>query len=177
MRISTRHTLKDAHEEGAWACCWVPGTRSVLTGAVDETVKLWTSSDDGLSIEKTYHGQAGHTLGVVSVSVDPTGEWAASSALDSYVRVWSLKDQNQERALLESMPTEVWSVAFSPTSDKCIIAAAGGTTGKVKVWDITAMTPGIKSPPLDPELFAVVRFCPVVQAGHRRHACLAALQM
>jgi WD repeat-containing protein 61 len=157
MRCNVRNVLKDAHDDGAWACCWVPGSKSVLTGAVDETVKLWSSRDEGLVLEKTFHGQAGHTLGVVSVSVDPTGEWAASSALDSYIRVWSLKDQNHERALLESMPTEVWSVAFSPSKEKCMIAAAGGTTGTVKLWDISSMTPGIKSAPPEPALLTVVR--------------------
>ena len=157
MRCTVSQVQKDAHEEGAWSCAWVPGTRSFVSGAVDETVKLWTSGEEGISIEKTYHGQAGHTLGVISVSVDPTGEWAASSALDSYVRVWSLKDQGQERALLESKPTEVWSIAFSPSTDKCIVAGAGGITGKVKLWDITTMTPGIKSAPPDPELLDVVR--------------------
>jgi WD repeat-containing protein 61 len=166
MRCTVGHVLKDAHEEGAWSCCWVPRTRSFLTGAVDETVKLWSVAEDGMSIEKTFQGQAGHTLGVISVGVDPTGEWAASSALDSYIRVWSLKDLSQERALLESKPTEVWSIAFSPATDKCIVAAAGGITGKIKLWDITAMSPGVKTAPPDPELIDVVRctvFC--------RHRC------
>jgi WD repeat-containing protein 61 len=156
MRCTVSHVQKDAHEEGAWSCCWVRGTKSILSGAVDETVKLWTSAEEGISLEKAYQGHAGHILGVISVSVDPTGEWAASSALDSYIRVWSLKDQNQERALLESKPTEVWSIAFSPIVDKCIVAGAGGTTGKVKLWDITSMTPGVKSAPPDPELLDVV---------------------
>jgi WD40 repeat protein len=156
MRCNVRNVVKDAHDDGVWACCWVPASKSVLTGAVDETVKLWSSKEEGLTLEKTFHGQAGHTLGVISVSVDATGEWAASSALDSYIRVWSLKDQH-ERALLESMPTEVWSIAFGPYAKKCIIAAAGGTTGKVKLWDISSMTPGIKTIPPEPALLTVVR--------------------
>jgi WD repeat-containing protein 61 len=156
MRCTVRSIQDDAHEECAWTCCWVPGGNGLVTGSGDETVKFWELSDDGLKLQKTFHGFAGHTLGVISVGVDPSGEWAASSALDSYVRVWSLREQNQERALLESMPTEVWSIAFGPMSDRCLIAAAGGTMGKVKLWDISSMQPGVKSPAPDPELLDVV---------------------
>lgn len=150
------HTNGTAHEEGAWACCWVPGTKSFLSGAVDETVKLWSLTEDGIVLDTTYSGQAGHTLGVISVCTDKAGEWAASSALDSYIRVWSLKD-GQDRALLESKPAEVWSISCSPVADKCIIAAAGGTTGAVKLWDITALSPGDKAAPPQPELIEAVR--------------------
>ena len=155
MRCTVGHVQKDAHEEGAWSCCWVPNTRTFLSGAVDETVKLWSVGEAGISIEKTYSGQAGQTLGVISVGVDPTGEWAASSALDSFIRVWSLKDQKEERATLESKPTEIWSIAFSPLKDKCMLAGAGGITGKIKLWDISSMKPGVKSSA--PELLDVVR--------------------
>ncbi len=37
------------------------------------------------------HTYTSHTLGVVSVTVDPTGTFAASSALDSFIRVWNLQ--------------------------------------------------------------------------------------
>lgn len=147
-----------AHEECAWTCCWVPGSNSLLTGSGDETVRLWTSTQDEIRHEKTISGLAGCTLGVVSVSVDLTGQWAASSALDSFVRVWSLQNDTEQRALLESMPTEVWDVKFCPVRDKCIIAAAGGTLSKVKMWDITAMDGATKTPAPDPHLFDIVRF-------------------
>eukprot|EP01025_Chloroclados_australasicus_P041858 TRINITY_DN44654_c0_g2_i1.p1 TRINITY_DN44654_c0_g2~~TRINITY_DN44654_c0_g2_i1.p1 ORF type:complete len:126 (+),score=7.27 TRINITY_DN44654_c0_g2_i1:135-512(+) len=116
MRCVVRQSKDDAHDEGVWSCCWIPNSSSFLTGAVDETVKRWTSTEKDIELDKVYCDQAGYTLGVVSVAADPTGQWAASSALDSYVRVWSLQD-HQEKALLESMPTEVWSVCF--TSKSC----------------------------------------------------------
>ena len=120
-------------------------------------MKHWTSSADSLKLETCCQGTAGYTLGVISVAVDATGEWAASSALDSYVRVWSLKDNTNERALLESMPTEIWSIAFSPLKDKCIVAGAGGSLGKIKLWDISEVTPGVKSPGPEPLQLEIVR--------------------
>lgn len=157
MRCTVRAQQDEAHEECAWTCCWVPGTDGLLSGSGDETVKHWTSSADSLKLETCCQGTAGYTLGVISVAVDATGEWAASSALDSYVRVWSLKDNTNERALLESMPTEIWSIAFSPLKDKCIVAGAGGSLGKIKLWDISEVTPGGKSSGPEPLQLEIVR--------------------
>lgn len=167
MRCTPRHVRADAHEEGVWCAAWVPGSASFLTGAVDERVRRWESTSEELKNVQTYDGQAGYTLGVVSVAVDPSGEWAASSALDSYVRVWSLRD-HQERVLLESMPTEVWSVAFAPSRQTCVVAAAGGTRGLVKLWDISAAAPNTKAPALDPVLYELVRFRRRLGSGRKR---------
>jgi WD repeat-containing protein 61 len=152
-----RSTVNNAHEECVWTCTWVPGSDGLVTGSGDETVKYWSSTSEGLREITTCENTAGYTLGVISVAVDPTGEWAASSALDSCVRVWELKDKTQERALLESMPTEIWSIAFSPRKDKCIIAGAGGAMGKIKLWDITDLTPGGNTTSAEPTLLEVVR--------------------
>lgn len=157
MRCTVRCIEEHAHEECAWTCCWVPESNTLLTGSGDETVRLWTATHDEIRHDKTISGLAGCTLGVVSVSVDLTGQWAASSALDSYVRVWSLQNDTEQRALLESMPTEVWDVKFCPVRDKCMIAAAGGTLSKVKLWDITDMDGNAKTPAPDPHLFDIVR--------------------
>lgn len=137
MRLTVRNVKEQAHEDGAWTSCWVAGTNTLITGAVDETVKVWTSADDGFHHQHTYSGFAGHTLGVISVASDATGTLAASSALDSFVRVWSTED-HQERVMLESLPTEVWSIAFGPQKDRTLLAAAGGTNGTIKLWDITS---------------------------------------
>ena len=146
MRLTVKTVKEQAHEDGVWASCWVPGTNNLMTGAVDESVKVWTNTENALVHQHTYSGLAGHTLGVVSVAANSTGTLAASSALDSFVRVWSTEDHS-EKVLLESLPTEVWSIAFGPHSDKCLLAAAGGTSGTIKIWDITNHA-STESPPL-----------------------------
>jgi WD repeat-containing protein 61 len=166
VRATTLHKVA-AHDEGVWALAWVPGstpsapsgTHRILTGSVDETVRAWdvgaaggdaqadptatTTTGGGVSLAHTYSGQ---TLGVVSVAVDPTGEFAAASALDSTVRVWSLRDGGggAMRAALEAPPTETWGVSFvgggaggSGGGDgSLMLAVAGGTTGKARVHRI-----------------------------------------
>lgn len=70
------------------------------------------------------HTYTGHTLGVVSVAVDQSGTYAASSALDSVIRVWNLKDSSTQ-AIIETEPSETWSIAFAPGAEKVTVAAAG----------------------------------------------------
>jgi WD repeat-containing protein 61 len=84
--------------------------------------------DSGLQPDRT---NAGHSLGVVSVAVNPTGTLAASSSLDSIVRVFEVSS-NEQKAALESPPAETWGVAFAPLGKQ--LAVAGGGSGTVKLW-------------------------------------------
>jgi len=127
MRATTLHNT-EAHSEGVWALAWAPDGASLLTGSVDETCKQWTLSEDG---PKTQHTFTGQTLGVISLDIDPSGTYAASSSLDSVIRVWSLEDCNT-KCLIETQPSETWRIAFGPPAgDSVILAAAGGSTGNV----------------------------------------------
>ena len=84
-------------------------------------MKLWGEVEGRLEAKHTY---TGHTLGVVSVVVGGGGRHAASSALDSVIRVWSLAD-NSELAIIETEPSETWALAFAPGEEQVVIAAAG----------------------------------------------------
>ncbi|MEW5297899.1 MAG: hypothetical protein WDW38_003805 [Sanguina aurantia] len=131
MRLSTLHKVA-AHDEGIWSAAWIPGTSQLLTGSVDEKVKVWEETQEGLRMVHTYEG---HTLGVVSVVVDSTGASAASSSLDSMIRVWDLRD-GSTKALIETAPTETWSIACGPQQDALYIATAAGTRNSVVIWRI-----------------------------------------
>jgi WD repeat-containing protein 61 len=133
MRLSLLSKL-EAHEDGVWSVSWVPGgSELLLTGSVDESVKLWEDvADQPLN---TVHTYTGHTLGVVSVVVDPTGTYAASSALDSFLRVWNLRDHSV-KAVIENNPTETWGIAFSPDTSKLRLAVASGTAQRVLIYNI-----------------------------------------
>ena len=62
-----------------------------MSASVDESVKVWEDTPEGLKYNYTYQG---HSLGVVSVATSANGQYAASSALDSVIRVWSLTDHS-----------------------------------------------------------------------------------
>lgn len=129
MRLSLLNKVEDAHDDAVWSCAWATPDL-LITGSVDESVKLWGETEDRLESKHTY---TGHTLGVVSVAVEATGTYAASSALDSFIRVWSLKDSST-KAIIETQPSETWQITFAPPGDQLQIAAAGGNTNMVKIW-------------------------------------------
>ncbi|KAL5708180.1 WD repeat-containing protein vip3 [Ranunculus cassubicifolius] len=131
MKLAGLKSTENAHEESIWAVTWVPETSTrpalLLTGSLDETVRLWKS--DELVLEGT---NTGHCLGVVSVSAHPSGVFAASASLDSFIRVFDV-DTNATIATLEAPPSEVWQMQFNPQGT--MLAVAGGSSASVKIWD------------------------------------------
>mmetsp|Transcript_22951 Transcript_22951/g.58651 ORF Transcript_22951/g.58651 Transcript_22951/m.58651 type:complete len:315 (-) Transcript_22951:284-1228(-) len=130
-RLTTLHRQVDAHDEGIWSAAWIPNSNRLLTGSVDESVKAWDASD-ALKFEHTYQG---HTLGVIAVTVSASGTRAASSALDSVIRVWDL-EQHATIALIETASTETWSITFSPATDRLQLATAAGARQGIVLWDV-----------------------------------------
>ncbi|KAK4268837.1 hypothetical protein QN277_022070 [Acacia crassicarpa] len=133
MKLAGLKSVDNAHDDSVWAVAWVPATSSrsplLLTGSLDETVRLWSS--DELVLDNT---STGHFLGVASVAAHPLGTIAASSSLDSFVRIFDV-DSNATIATLEAPPSEVWQLRFDPKG--AILAAAGGASASVKLWDTT----------------------------------------
>ncbi|PON39408.1 Guanine nucleotide-binding protein, beta subunit [Parasponia andersonii] len=131
MKLAGLKSIENAHDESVWATTWVPPTETrsalLLTGSLDETVKLW--KPDELVLQRT---NTGHCLGVVSVAAHPSGHFAASASLDSFVRVFDV-DTNNTIATLEAPPSEVWQMRFDPKGT--ILAVAGGGSASVKLWD------------------------------------------
>lgn len=112
MKLAGLKSIENAHDESVWTATWVPATESrsalLLTGSLDETVKLWKPDDLIL-----HHTNSGHCLGVVSVAAHPSGHFAASASLDSFVRVFDV-DTNNTISTLEAPPSEVWQMCFDP---------------------------------------------------------------
>ncbi|MBA0604057.1 hypothetical protein Godav_016747 [Gossypium davidsonii] len=131
MKLAGLKSVANAHDESVWTATWVPATGSrpplLLTGSLDETVKVWRP--DELDLVRT---NTGHCLGVVSVAAHPSGVIAASAALDSFVRVFDV-DTNATIATLESPPSEVWQMQFDPKGTT--LAVAGGGSASIKLWD------------------------------------------
>lgn len=120
-----------AHDEGVWATAWLPGSSQLLTGSVDETVKLWQLLDDKLECSHTFTGMA---LGVIAIDVDPTGTYAVASSLDSTVRIFGVEDK-AVKGIIERQPTETWGTTFGEVSDKGTqIAVAGGSKGQAYTY-------------------------------------------
>lgn len=131
-----------AHDEGVWATAWLSGSSSLLTGSVDETVKQWSVADDKLECVHTF---SGHALGVISLDVDPSGSYAASSSLDSMIRVFGIEDRAMKH-LLERPPTESWRTVFGAvTPQSTQLAVAGGSTGRVFTYRGSSEEPALEA--------------------------------
>lgn len=139
VKLSRLAVKKDAHEDGVWSLAWTPpsasGDSTLLSGSVDETVKAWRvdgDSADGLAAVEEY---TGHILGVVSVAASSSG-LAATSSLDSVIRVWDLAS-GQARAIFETPPAETWHLAFPPgDAGARHLANAGGASAGVVLWNL-----------------------------------------
>lgn len=123
----------------------------IITGALDDLVKVWELQDDKLELK---HNLEGHSLGVVSVDVSSNGKckfkyknysnchhitniWhiflvCTSSSLDSSMRIWDL-EKGEKIANVDVGPVDLWTVAFSP-DDKHIIS--GSHSGKITQYSV-----------------------------------------
>eukprot|EP00873_Tetraselmis_striata_P004353 jgi/Tetstr1/424617/TSEL_015139.t1 len=140
MRLSLLHAVQDAHKDGIWTTAWAStddgAAQQLVTGSVDEEVRLWEEKEAGEGVKslEPVHTFTGHSLGVVSVA--SVGNLAASSALDSIIRVWDLVT-HETKVTIECPPSETWAIDFSPVvSDTHLVAVAGGSSNKVKIWSI-----------------------------------------
>ncbi|KAL2480085.1 WD repeat-containing protein VIP3 [Abeliophyllum distichum] len=112
MKLAPLNTVGNAHDDSVWTAAWVPATEEspplLLTGSLDETVRLW--NPEGPQKLQT---NTGHCLGVVSVAAHPSGRIAASASIDSFIRVFDVATNNTI-ATLEAPPSEVWQLQFNP---------------------------------------------------------------
>jgi WD repeat-containing protein 61 len=139
MVLSRVGVQKDAHDEGVWSIAWaVPpagGQELLLTGSVDETVKAWRVDVEGATGLAAVEEYTGHVLGVVSVAASATG-LAATSSLDSVIRVWDLAT-GQAQAIFETPPAETWGLCFPPgDAGARHLASAGGASAGVALWNL-----------------------------------------
>lgn len=59
MKLSPLAHQTDAHDDGAWAVAWCKssdGDDLLLTGSVDESVRSWRATGDGLEMVHEYQG-------------------------------------------------------------------------------------------------------------------------
>jgi WD40 repeat protein len=98
---------------------------SLVSGSVDETLKLWDVQTGG--VVKTF---CGHTGWVLSVSISPDYTTIASGSRDGTIRLWDIQTGECSCIIKQQ---EVYHVVFSPTHPQHLISASGGV---VQEWDI-----------------------------------------
>lgn len=155
MQYSLLQKQEYAHEESIWCVSWGRTKRPIdksdsemqdadepekkepeteyndfiVTGSLDDTVKIWDFKDERLELLQQL---SGHSLGVVSVAISNDGEKIATSSLDSGLCIWKTETgQLLNQAALG--PVDLWTVAFSP-DDKYVIS--GSHEGKISLYSV-----------------------------------------
>lgn len=74
-----------AHEDGIWAGAWTKslkdGSEHIISGSIDDKVKIWSWYKERLELK---HTCTGHRLGIVSVDVNPQGTGLLKCSKDLY---------------------------------------------------------------------------------------------
>ena len=119
--------IRTSHEDGIWSVEWT-SKNQIITGSVDETVKVWNpkvvppTDEQERRVElqqaKSFEG---HTLGVISAIPNSAGDILYCSSLDSTIRVWDLATNTGSS--IKAGPVEAWSLALD-RSDRLL---ASGT--------------------------------------------------
>ena len=69
VKLSPLAHQANAHEDSVWSVAWTAGNDNLLlTGSVDECVKSWRASGDGLEMVHSYTGACGKKKNPIPLS-------------------------------------------------------------------------------------------------------------
>ncbi|MEH2214844.1 WD40 repeat domain-containing protein, partial [Nostoc sp.] len=105
-----------------------PDGKTLASGSLDKTIKLWD-----VSTGKAIKTLTGHSSPVYSVGFSPDGKTLASGSLDNTIKLWDVSTGKAIKTLTgHSSP--VFSVGFSPDGKTL---ASGSDDNTIKLWDVS----------------------------------------
>jgi len=118
---------ENAHEDSIWCATWTAVTNLLVTGSIDESVKVWNPND----LTKPALSFGDYQLAIVSVKASADGQTLATSSLDGTIRLYDLSSAKKISELTAGAG-ESWSLDYHP---KQPLVASGSHSGGVNLWD------------------------------------------
>jgi WD40 repeat protein len=104
------------HRQCVLCAAWAPGGRRVLTGSLDQTVRVWDAAT-GQPVGRPW----AHPSEVRSLAVSPDGRWALTGAVDS-AHLWEVATGEPVGPPLRPGVGVVLSVAFGADGQTLLVA-------------------------------------------------------
>jgi serine/threonine protein kinase len=114
------------HSDSVIPVAFSPDSKTLASGSMDKTIKLWDTQSGKLRQTLT-----GHNNGVHALAFSPDGRTFASGSDDKTIKLWNAQTGALAQTLAGSN-SAVHTIAFSPDGKQL---ASGSTDKTVKLWD------------------------------------------
>lgn len=118
------------HIDRVTSVAWSPNGKYIVSGSIDQTVRIWSVSPVNHTPVYIYHG---HTAGVQTVDWSPDSNRVVSGSIDKTVQVWDALT-GEQATVYHGHTGFVNTVAWSPDGKKI---ASGSADNTVRIWDVT----------------------------------------
>ncbi len=123
----TLHLALQAHTDAVWALAFSSDERTLASGSLDGSVKLW-EVESGIALWSGLQ-----TMGIDCLAFAPDGDVLASGGHDATMRLWDAKLGTPLQDVPH--PGPITSLAWSPDGR---LLASGDVAGTIRLWEITS---------------------------------------
>ncbi|MCT7978454.1 nSTAND1 domain-containing NTPase, partial [Laspinema olomoucense] len=122
--VREQNYLQGYHEGPVTAVSFSPDGEYIVSGSVDNTLRLWNGKGEVI------HELRGHHDAVTAVAISPDGQTIVSGSEDNTLRLWNR--QGEQIGILRGHQDSVYAVAISPDGQTIVSGSADNT---LRLWN------------------------------------------